>query len=124
MTQIRMPLTQIRIWQSGQQMCQAAELMITFLVQPIKERINQCLLIRQFEICQVVWVRKNVVRNIVRDGVGATVMLPTKSCKRIYSIHINGIYPIYTKYMTLLSSEKFHVNMNMRYTKHTSDINY
>jgi hypothetical protein len=26
------------------------------------------LLIRQFEICQVVWVRKNVVRNILWDG--------------------------------------------------------
>jgi hypothetical protein len=53
--------------------------MITFLAQPIKERINQCLLIRQFEVCQVVWVRKIVVRNILWDGVGATVMLPTKS---------------------------------------------
>jgi hypothetical protein len=56
--------------------------MITFLAQPIKECINQCLLILQFVICQVVWVRKNVVRNILRDGVGAdgaTVMLPTKS---------------------------------------------
>jgi hypothetical protein len=53
--------------------------MITFLAQPFKERINQCLLIRQFEICQVVRVRKNVVRNILWDGVGATAMLPTKS---------------------------------------------
>ena len=76
---LNLPLTQTRIWQSGQQIRQAAELMITFLAQPIKERINQRLLIRQIEICQVVWVRKNVVRNILRDGVGATVMLPTKS---------------------------------------------
>ena len=76
---LNLPLTQTRIWQAGQQMCQAAELMITFLAQPIKERINQCLLIRQFEVCQVVWVRKNVVQNILWDGVGAIVMLPTKS---------------------------------------------
>jgi hypothetical protein len=60
-------------------MRQAAELMITFLAQPIKERISQCLLIRECEGCQVVWVRKNVVRNYLWDGVGATVMLPTKS---------------------------------------------
>jgi hypothetical protein len=53
--------------------------MITFLAQPIKERINQCLRIRQFEVCQVVWVRKNVVRNVLWDGVGAIVMLSTKS---------------------------------------------
>jgi hypothetical protein len=52
---------------------------ITFLAPPIKERINQCLLIRQFEVCQVVWVRKNVVWNILWDWIGATVMLPTKS---------------------------------------------
>jgi hypothetical protein len=51
----------------------------TFLAQPIKERINQYLLIRQFEVYQVVWVLKNVVQNILWDGVGATVMLPTKS---------------------------------------------
>jgi hypothetical protein len=76
---LTLPLTQTRIWQSGQQIRQAAELMLTFLAQPFKERINQCLLIRQFEICQVVWVRKNVVRNILWDRVGATVMLPTKS---------------------------------------------
>jgi hypothetical protein len=41
--------------------------------------INHCLLIRPFEICQVVWVRKNVVQKILRDWVGATVMLPTNS---------------------------------------------
>jgi hypothetical protein len=53
--------------------------MINFLAQPIKERINQCLLIRQFEVCQLVWVRKYVVRNILWDWVGATAMLPMKS---------------------------------------------
>ncbi len=35
------------------------------------ERINKCLLIRQSEVCQDVWVRKNVVQNILWDGVGA-----------------------------------------------------
>ena len=57
--------------------------MITFLAQPIKERVNQCLLIRQFEVCQVVWVRTNIVRNVLWDGVGAIVMLPTKLSTRV-----------------------------------------
>ncbi len=36
--------------------------------------------------------RKKVVQNILWDGVGATVMLPTKTWKRKYTIYINGIY--------------------------------
>ncbi len=79
---------------------------------------NQCLLIRRFEICQVVWVRKIVVRNILWDGVGATVMLPTKSWKRTYTIYINGIYLTNTWFMPWLTSKRFHVNMKTPYTKH------
>jgi hypothetical protein len=39
-------------------------------------------------------------------------------------IYMNDIYQTYTKYMTSLKSEGFHVNTNMFYTKHTPDTNY
>ena len=65
-------------WQA---MLKAEEVMIAFLqvAQPSHERINQRLLIRHFELPNVLWVQAMVHRHVKWGGVGAGLMLSTKS---------------------------------------------
>ncbi len=45
-------------------------LMLAFLAEPSRTSINQRLLIRQLEVCSVVWIRGIVSRHVPLRGVG------------------------------------------------------